>query len=462
MRPLLIIFACFGLVTCSTTPSLVEQIRALGELRVVTRNSPISHYVGLDGPMGPEYDLARGLADRLGVGLHIFVPESFDTTLDELVARRAHIAAAGLTVTPARHARVDFGPAYSMVQPQLVQRQGDRRVSSVESLAALEEARIEVLAGSSHAEQLARLAEEHPTLHWHAIQGVDVDELLSRVTNGEADFTVVDSSEFMVARHLYPELRAVLDLGDPEPVAWALTRRRGDASLREVVSAHFATLDAEAELAAIFQRYLEPVQDFDYVGTRAFVRHFDTRLPRYRDYFIEAAAETGFDWRLLAAIGYQESHWNPQAVSPTGVRGIMMLTQRTASSLEVEDRVDPFQSIMGGARYLARQHARIPERIPEPDRTWLALAAYNIGWGHLEDARILTEISGGNPDSWVEVREHLPLLTQRQWYSRVRRGFARGWQPVHYVDNIQRYYQVLQWMTAGDQEEEPADLFASQ
>lgn len=303
MRPLLIVFVCFGLVTCSTTPSLVEQIRALGELRVVTRNSPISHYVGLDGPMGPEYDLARGLADRLGVGLHIFVPESFDTTLDELVARRAHIAAAGLTVTPARHARVDFGPAYSVVQPQLVQRQGDRRVSSVEALAGLEEARIEVLAGSSHAEQLARLAEEHPTLHWHAIQGVDVDELLSRVTDGEADFTVVDSSEFMVARHLYPELRAVLDLGDPEPVAWALTRRLGDASLREVVSAHFATLDAEAELAAIFQRYLEPVQDFDYVGTRAFVRHFDTRLPRYRDYFIEAAAETGFDWRLLAAIG---------------------------------------------------------------------------------------------------------------------------------------------------------------
>ncbi|MCC5860787.1 MAG: membrane-bound lytic murein transglycosylase MltF [Gammaproteobacteria bacterium] len=451
MRHLLIILACSGLVTCSQTPSLLAQIQALGELRVVTRNSLTTYYVGLEGPMGPEYELARGLADQLGVGLYIYTPDSFDTTLAELISNRAHVAAAGLTVTPARRTRVDFGPPYGEVYPQLVQRLGAPQVRSLEALAALEDVRLQVLAGSSHVELLERLAKLHPTLHWEAVQTVDVDELLSRVANGDADFTLVDSSEFQVARHLYPELRAVFDVGEPEPVAWALTRRRNDPSLREAVSRYFAALEAEAELAGLFQRYLEPVGDYDYVSTRAFVTHFDTRLPKYRDYFHAAATETGFDWRLLAAVGYQESHWNPKAVSPTGVRGIMMLTQRTANALEIEDRVDPFQSIMGGARYLAQQHARIPDRIPEPDRTWLALAAYNIGWGHLEDARVLTEINGADPDSWADVRDHLPLLTQRQWYSRVRRGFARGWQPVHYVDNIQRYYQVLQWMTAGEQ-----------
>ena len=145
-------------------------------------------------------------------------------------------------------------------------------------------------------------------------------------------------------------------------------------------------------------------------------------------------------------MGYQESHWNPDAVSPTGVRGIMMLTEATARQLGVEDRVDPRQSIFGGARYLRRIKRKIPERIAEPDRTWLALAAYNIGFGHLEDARILTQANGGDPDRWEDVREHLPLLADPKWHTRTRHGYARGGQPVHYVENIRYYYDVLLWL----------------
>ncbi len=447
MRNLLLISVCLGLSTCSALPSLLTQVLTLGELRVVTRNSPVSHYLGIDGPVGPEYELARGLADAMGVRLTIYTPESFDETLDELVRRRAHIAAAGLSVTSARRRLVDFGPAYETVRPQVIARTSGLQADSIEQLA---DARIEVIAGSRHAELLTAQGTEHPEIFWQAVQDTDVDELLSRLAAGELDFTVVDSTEFVVARHIYPDLHVAFDLGETEQIAWALSRQPGDDSLRERVNGYFAQIEAEGVLAGIFSRYLDPVRDYDYVSTRAFVNHFDARLPMFRDYFVEAARETGQDWRLLAAVGYQESHWNPQAVSPTGVRGIMMLTQRTADALEIEDRVDPYQSIMGGARYLSMMRERIPERINEPDRTWMALAAYNIGWGHLEDARVITEINDGNPDSWDEVRTHLPLLTQRRWYSRVRRGFARGWQPVHYVDNIQRYYNILQWMTASE------------
>ncbi|MCC5794169.1 MAG: transglycosylase SLT domain-containing protein, partial [Chromatiales bacterium] len=169
------------------------------------------------------------------------------------------------------------------------------------------------------------------------------------------------------------------------------------------------------------------------------------------------AEDTGIDWRLLAAVGYQESHWNPNAVSPTGVRGIMMLTQRTAGMLDINDREDPRQSIVGGAIYLRMLHDRIPDRIPEPDRTWMALAAYNIGWGHLEDARVIAEIRGLDPDHWEDVRSSLPLLTQRQWYSRVRRGYARGWETRSFVDNIRNYYDILLWLTNGEEPDpEPA------
>jgi len=150
---------------------------------------------------------------------------------------------------------------------------------------------------------------------------------------------------------------------------------------------------------------------------------------------------------LLAAVSYQESHWNPQAVSPTGVRGMMMLTNSTAKQMKIADRLDPHQSILGGAKYLQRVKKKIPERIQEPDRTWLALAAYNVGWGHLEDARIIAEIQGLNPDSWRDVKECLPLLTQKQWYKRVKRGYARGWEPVRYVENIRSYLDILKWKT---------------
>ena len=443
----MLILVCLGLSTCSAVPPLLTQVLTLGELRVVTRNSPVSHYVGIDGPMGPEYELARGLADAMGVRLTIYTPSSFDETLDELVRRRAHIAAAGLSVTSARSRQVDFGPAYETVRPQVIARSGGPQANSIEELS---DARIEVIAGSSHAELLMAQHVAHPELAWLPVQDTEVDELLYRLAAGEIDFTVVDSTEFIVARHIYPDLRVAFDLGEMQQVAWALSRQPGDDSLRERVHGYFAQIEAEGVLAGIFRRYLDPVQDYDYVSTRAFVAHFGLRLPMFRRYFVEAARETGQDWRLLAAVGYQESHWNPQAVSPTGVRGIMMLTQRTAAALDIEDRLDPYQSIIGGARYLSMMRERIPERINEPDRTWMALAAYNIGWGHLEDARVITEINGGDPDSWDDVRTHLPLLTQRRWHSRVRRGFARGWQPVHYVDNIQRYYSILQWMTASE------------
>jgi membrane-bound lytic murein transglycosylase F len=169
-------------------------------------------------------------------------------------------------------------------------------------------------------------------------------------------------------------------------------------------------------------------------------------LPRYRDFFLEAERSTGIDWRLIAAIAYQESHWDPLAISPTGVRGMMMLTAHTADMMEVGDRHDARSSILGGAHYYLRVRLKVPERIHEPDRSWLAVAAYNLGFGHLEDARILTQFQGADPDQWDEVRERLPLLSDKAWYSRVQRGFAPGQTAVKYVDNVRRYYEILMWL----------------
>ena len=199
-------------------------------------------------------------------------------------------------------------------------------------------------------------------------------------------------------------------------------------------------------------------RQFDFANTYTFLKHLLERLPKYRALFHQVAADYALDWRLLAAMAYQESHWNPKAVSPTGVRGLMMLTQRTAKQLGVKNRLDAVQSLKGGARYLIIVKNKIPERIPEPDRTWLAVASYNVGFGHLEDARILTQKFGRNPDKWMDVKQQLPLLSERKWYKQTKRGYARGHEPVVYVKNIQDYYKMLVWLTRDEAEQWNADM----
>lgn len=436
MRALAVVFLSVLLGTCSSPPSVLDRILLSGELRVVTRNSPASFYYGADEPRGIEYELARGFAARLGVGLRIYIA---DQVYPDLASGKAQIAAASLTVADRRDT-VTFGPAYQDIQPQLIYRLGGKRPRDVSALVG---SKLEVAADSPHAALLAELRAQEPLLTWIEDQA-SAEELIRRVAEGEIDYTIADSHLFELLRHFYPELRVAFGLGPPTHVAWALPK--GADTLREAIGSYFAEIQATGELQSILDRYYFASREFDYVGSRAFVRHATTRLPRYRDVFLDAARATGVDWRLLAALAYQESHWNPSAVSPTGVRGMMMLTEHTAEMMEVADRQDPRASILGGARYYQRVLRKVPGRIQEPDRSWLAVAAYNLGFGHVEDARILTQSQGGDPDDWEQVRERLPLLSDEKWYQRVQRGYAPGQTAVGYVDNVRRYYEILMWM----------------
>ena len=430
------------LATCSRPPDVLTQIRESGLLQVATRNSPTAYYLGLEGPEGPEYELAHGFAEWLGVKAGFVVVPSGSAALEEVARHRVHLAAAGIVANPTRRSRLVFGPAYQQVSQHIVYRAWD---PPPESAADLDGKRIEVVAGSTHAEALAALARHQPGLTFVERRGVDQLDLLARVSSGDIDYTVADSSEFSLGRHLHPELRTAFTLTLSEGIAWATSPR--DDSLAPLVRRYFDDIQADGSLERVLARYYEAADRFDYVHSLNFVRHIHERLPELRPIFEQAAAETGFDWRLLAAIAYQESKWDPAATSATGVRGIMMLTEPTAARVGIDDRLDPVQSILGGARYLIEVENKIPPRIPEPDRMWLALAAYNVGFGHLEDARILTQRQGGSPDRWADVRRHLPLLAQERWYATLRRGYARGWEPVQFVDRIEGYLEMLVWLT---------------
>ena len=447
IRAVGIVAACWVLVTCGSPPSQLEQVLLSGELRVASRNGPGTFYYGPDEPRGVDYDLAMGFAEWLGVGLDIYEVDHFPQILADVRSGKAHVGAASLSATEARRHVVDFGPSYLNVQPLVIYRRGARKPNELSDLL---NGRLEVLGGSSYVGALDVARAEQPSLAWKEILDISVEGLVRRVAAGESDFTIVDSNLFDLLKHSIPGVEAAFGLGGETPIAWAL-RKGPDSSLRDSVAEYFAELEASNELAGVIDRYYFHVEEeFDYVGSQAFVRHFESRLPEYKAFFLRAAGETGVDWRFLAAMAYQESHWNPEAVSPTGVRGMMMLTQGTAQMMGVENRTDALESIVGGASYFVRVTNKIPPRIAEPDRTWLALAAYNVGFGHLEDARIITEIQGGDPDSWEQVQERLPLLTDPDWYQRVSRGYARGWEPVRYVENVRRYYEILQWMTSGN------------
>jgi membrane-bound lytic murein transglycosylase F len=439
----LAILATLLLSTCAQPPTVLEQIMRSGELRVVTRNLPSAYYLGASGPQGPEFDLASRFAAELGVKLFIYSVPNVGDVLRELESHRAHIAAAGLTRGVRLPAQVAFGPSYQQVREHLIYRQGTPRART---LAQAVDAHIEVVAGSSHAATLEQLRVSVPNLSWVENPSAETEELLYRLSRREFDYTVADSNEFAIGRAFHPDIRIALDLSSGKPLAWAVDAR--DTSLLKRVTAFYASASAEGRLAAILDSYYAGADRFDYIQSRVFIDDIAARLPLYRQWFREAAEQVGVDWRLLAAIGYQESHWVPTATSVTGVRGLMMLTEETARALGVVDRLDPRASIFGGAQYFVRMRNLITNRIAEPDRTWMALAAYNVGLGHLEDARILTQLHGRNPDSWDDVREHLPLLTQTKWYTQVKRGYARGWEPVRFVDNIRSYMDILDWVAA--------------
>ena len=440
-----------GLVgTCSSAPSLLDQVVEVGELRVVTRDSPTTYFVGPDGPAGPEFDLVRGFAEQLGVKLVVSTVDNVSEILPQLISGESHMAAAGLSITESRREYLSFGHPYDTVDMHLIYKLGTGKPRSIEEAIGRS---IEVVAGSSHSDMLASLSQAYPELEWSENADVEVADLMEKVAHGELDFTVADSTEFNIQRHFYPDLRVALDLEIADPIAWAYRKGDGDRLLAQADD-YLIKAERSGLLAQVRDRYYGHTKKFDYVGTRAFIRHFDSRLPRYRPWFEEAGELNDVDWRLLAAIGYQESHWRSHAVSPTGVRGIMMLTEATADYLDIDDRMDPETSIFGGARFYARQTERIADSVEEPDRTWMALAAYNVGFNHIKDARQIVEWQGGDPDTWVDISKALPLLAKREWYSRVKYGYARGWEPVLYVNNIRSYYNILRWISASEPEEE--------
>ena len=417
----------------------LEQIREQGEIIVLTRNAPTTYYEGREGMTGLEYDLVTAFARHLEVAARFKV---YDGTADILAALRGpagHLAAAGLTRTEARREHFLFGPSYQSVKQQVVCRRGGKRPKTVKALAGVQ---LQVAADSSYVERLEELKQKHSALEWQVSNDLGSEQLLEKVWRRQLECTVADSNIVAINRRYFPELSVMFDLTQAQELAWAFPAQADE--LRGAVEKWFRTFKKSGKLDALLAKHYGFIELFDYVDTRVYIDRIKKVLPRYRKTFKQAAARYRHSWTLLAAQAYQESHWNPTARSPTGVRGMMMLTQTTAAELGVTDRLDVEQSIMGGAKYLDRQRERLPPEIQGKHRRWIALAAYNVGMGHIHDARELARRFNKNPNLWHDLAEVLPLLSRKEYYRTLKHGYARGGEPVRYVNRIRHYRDILE------------------
>jgi membrane-bound lytic murein transglycosylase F len=416
----------------------LQAIQARGVLRVATRNNAACFFEGPHRLEGFEYDLASAFAQRLQVRMEPIVIDSDREMVSELLAGRVDLIAAGFVVTEDLKKHLAFGPVYNQIQYYVVGRQGGPRIKSPADLAGRP---IWVMSGASPFQQIHLLKEAYPELSWLPISDYESEELLEMVWKGVIPLTLADSNALALNRRYYPELVFHFAVGEPQQVAWVVHPRN-----RRLLEALFDWFNGPATgelVERLKQHYFGHLETFDYVDITTFRQRLRNRLPRYRQLFEAAAEQNGLDWKLIAAQAYQESHWNPRAKSFTGVRGLMMLTRQTAREMGFKDRLDPHNSIVGGAKYLAELHRKIGSQVPEPDRVFMALAAYNIGWGHLEDARRLAEKLEKDPNHWPDVRGTLPLLRLKKFYRTLPHGYARGAEPVQYVDRIRTYHRII-------------------
>ena len=431
--------AAFPLVGSVGTTAL-EKVLEQGKLTVVSRNGPTTYYEGSNGNTGFEFNLLKGFADSLGVELEIIEQEDLNLLIDQ-VGKQGQFASAGLTITPKRKSRIEFTRPYMQVTQQVVYHTSEDRPKTVSDLVGK---RIVVIEGSSHAERLHDLQGEYPDLVWEEHHDLEMLDLLEMVHNQKVDYAILDSNAIKMNSALYPRAQVAFDISEPENLAWGFPKSN-DRSLIEAANKFLAEVEESGDLAELTDTYYGHLDEIDYPDALVFTKRMKNRLPKWKDDLQQAAESTNLDWLLLAALSYQESHWNPKAKSPTGVRGFMMLTLSTAKEMKVKNRLNAKQSIRGGSEYFQKLLKRIPESVVGQDRLWLALAAYNAGYGHLTDARLLAQQHGANPDKWSDVKEYFPLLTKRQYYKHTTHGYARGHEAVSYVRNIRNFYEILAW-----------------
>jgi membrane-bound lytic murein transglycosylase F len=407
-----------------------------GELLVGILDDPVFYQPAAQGTAedGFEFDLLQAFAESQQKKLRV-VPARNPDKLRKLLDNGEIDFVAGLPVKEDEQVR--YTSPLREGRALIIQHADSLPVFDTAALAGRV---VEVQPGTVQETSLRELPISPPPLVQHPL-GTNGIDLLQRVSEYRTELAATDSLHFDLGITYYPDLIVAQEL--PGNVAYAWGFRVADEALRMAADAFVDAVRLDGRLDQLHDQHFGHLKRITPIGATQFIDDMRTRLPRFRRVFQDAQAVSGLDWRLLAALAYQESKWDPSATSFTGVRGIMMLTDDTADQLGVDNRLDPHESIPAAARYLADLRDRLPGKVQEPDRLWMALAAYNLGMGHMNGARQIAATMRRDPNSWYEMKQVLPLLARPEYYQRLKAGRARGGEAVILVENVRTYYDIL-------------------
>jgi peptidoglycan lytic transglycosylase F len=433
---LILVFMCIPLLTSCAGEDLLDRIKKAGEITVLTQNNAHCSYTYREQPMGFEYDLAKAFSRYLGVKLKVLTPP-WEKLIEELKKGKGDFIAASMTITPSRQEEVEFSDGYLRIQQKAIIHKDHPRIEKLEDLKGKT---IHARRGTTYAERLAELKDDGLGINIKLYEDLPTEELIMMVAQKEIGVTVADSNIALLNRRYYPDVVISLPIEEPQSLGWAVNK--GEKSLQKKINEFFKKIKKDGTFERIYEKYYANVEIFDYLDLKKYHKRLNTRLPKYEKTIKKAAQKYGFDWRLIAAMIYQESHFNPDAISFTGVEGIMQLTRDTARDMGIKDRNDPEQSIMGGVKYLDILYEKYTEAM-DPDRLLIALASYNVGRGHILDAQGIVKGRNLNPNSWAALEDILPLLRYSKYYKKTKYGYCRGTEPVRYITRILTYYDIL-------------------
>ncbi len=423
--------------------SVLDKIKKDKTLNVVLLNAPAVYYIGTEGATGFEYDLLSDYAKHLGVELNITVATTIKEAIKLSENQNIHITSSAIAKTKARVKKFNFGPSYFEVQEQVICNRKMLKTNKfprdVDDLYGLN---IVIGESTSYSETISNLQKDGYDINVTLTSQYSTDELLEQVATNKIDCTIADSNIFTLSQRYYTEIIKAFTISSREQLAWVLTK--DSSELESDMYLWLNSYQQNGSMVKLKDHYYDRLFHFDYYNITMFNKRIKTRLSKYENIFKESAEYYGIPWMLLAAVSYQESYWNPKAKSVTGVRGLMMLTLPTAKLLGVTDRLDPKQSIVGGTRHLKQMIKFVPKSVLGENRLKFALAAYNVGLGHIYDAQTLAIRQGLDENEWSDLKKVLPLLAYKKYYKTLKYGYARGIEPVKYVDAIYNFRDILE------------------
>ena len=416
---------------------LLDEILQAGEITMITRNDADCYYSYRGQLMGFEYDLAEAFAEHLGVRLKVRTAETWKSMLTALQKDKAAFIAANIPISTQSTKDILFSNGYLAIQQHLVAHRNNSLAGSPYDLGGN---KIHVSIGSVYHDRLSALKRQGYDLKIKLHANASAEELIRQVAAGKMDATIAATNIALRTRRHYHQVVISEPISSTFFLGWAV--KNNSRKLLNQINAFFEIIQENGVFDEIYDRYYANLESIDYMDLSMFHFRLKTRFPPFKNIVQRAAEKNELDWRLITAQMYQESQFDPDAQSSAGAFGLMQLTSPTAESLKVEDVLNPGQNIAAGVRYLKRLYDYF-SGIPEQDRLFTALAAYNVGLGHIFDARNLARKLKLPPDKWTSLVEVLPLLEQKAYYKDARHGYCRGSEAVKYIEQITIYYDIL-------------------